>query len=104
MRRVLTSIVAVENKYVLNILSALMLGRAIPSIKQIEVFLIDVIIKNQDIKKLETTCFGLTLAIISFHLVKLFCKSVIQFCKRALVLYNTLTEQLFKMKPDDGHC
>ena len=49
-------------------------------------FLIDVIIRNQDIKKLETTCFGLTLAIIRFHLEKLFCKSVIQLCKRALVL------------------
>ena len=63
-----------------------MLGRVIPSITQLEVFIIDVIIRNQDIKKLETTCFGLTLAIIRFHLEKLFCKSVIQLCKRALVL------------------
>jgi len=46
-------------------------------------FLIDVIIRNQDIKKLETTCFGLTLTIIRFHLEKLFCKSVIQLCKCA---------------------
>ena len=30
----------------------------------------DVIIRNQDIKKLETTCFGLTLAIFRFHLEK----------------------------------
>ena len=55
-----------------------MLGRVIPSITQLEVFIVDVIIRNQDIKKLETTCFGLTLAIIRFHLEKLFCKSVIQ--------------------------
>jgi len=41
----------------------LMLGMVIPSITQLEIFLID-IIRNQDIKKLETTCFGLTLAII----------------------------------------
>ena len=74
------------------------LGRVIPSITQLEVFLIDVIIRNQDIKKCETTCFGLTLAIIRLHLEKLFCNSGIQ-------LYNnTLTEQLFKMKPDDGQC
>jgi len=53
-----------------------MLGRVIPSITQLEAFLIDIII-NQDIKKLETTCLGLTLAIIRFHLEKLFCKSVI---------------------------
>ena len=39
-----------------------MLGRGIPSITQLEVSLIDVIIRNQDIKKLETTCFGLTLS------------------------------------------
>jgi len=30
----------------------------------------DVIIRNQDIKKLETTFFGLTLAIFRFHLEK----------------------------------
>ena len=66
-----------------------MLGRVIPSITQLEVFLIDVIIRNQDIKKLETTCFGLTLAIIRFHLEKLFCKSVIQLCKRAQHSYRT---------------
>ena len=30
----------------------------------------DVIIRNQDTKKLETTCFGLTLAIFRFHLEK----------------------------------
>jgi len=30
----------------------------------------NVIISNQDIKKLETTCFGLTLAIFRFHLEK----------------------------------
>ena len=29
-----------------------------------------VIIRNQDIRKLETTCFGLTLAIFRFHLGK----------------------------------
>ena len=33
-------------------------------------FLMDVIIRNQDINKLETTCFGLTLAIFRFHLEK----------------------------------
>jgi len=33
-------------------------------------FLIGVIIRNQDIKKLETTCFGLTLAIFRLHLEK----------------------------------
>ena len=33
-------------------------------------FLIDVISRNQDIKKIETTCFGLTLAIFRFHLEK----------------------------------
>jgi len=33
----------------------------------------------------ETTCFGLSLAIIRFHLEKLFCKSVLQ-------LYNILIE------------
>ena len=47
-------------------------------------FLID-IITNLDIKKLETRCFGLTLAIIRIHLEKLFCKSVIQLSKRAVV-------------------
>ena len=46
----------------------------------------DVIIRNQDIKKLETTCFGLTLAIFRFHLEKLFVTFVIQLCKRAVVL------------------
>ena len=46
----------------------------------------DVIIRNQDIKKLETTCFGLTLAIFRFHLEKLFVRFVTQLCKRALVL------------------
>jgi len=30
----------------------LMLGRVMPSITQLEVFLIDIIIRNQDIKKL----------------------------------------------------
>ena len=57
-----------------------------PSITQLEVFIIDVIIRNQDIKKLETTCFGLTLAIFRFHLEKLFVRFIIQLCKRALVL------------------
>ena len=33
-------------------------------------FLMYVIIRNQDIKKLETKCFGLTLAIFRFHLEK----------------------------------
>jgi len=42
--------------------SKLNVVRVMPSITQLEVFLIDVIIRNQDIKKLETTCFGLTLA------------------------------------------
>jgi hypothetical protein len=41
-------------------------------------------IKTKKIK--ETTCFGLILAIIRFHLEKLFCESVIQLFKRALVL------------------
>jgi len=63
-----------------------MLSRVIPSITQLEIFLIDVIIRNQDIKKLETTCFGLTLAIIRFHLEKLFCKSAIQICKRVYII------------------
>jgi len=58
----------------------------IPTITHLEVFLIDGIITNQDIKITKTTCFGLTLAIIRFHLEKLFCKIVIQLCKRALVL------------------
>jgi hypothetical protein len=39
-------------------------------------------------KKLETTCFGLTLAIIRFHLEKLFCEIVIQLCKHEPVLSN----------------
>ena len=52
--------------------SSWMLGRGIPSITQLEVSLIDVIIRNQDIKKLETTCFGLILAIFRFHLEKAF--------------------------------
>ena len=30
----------------------------------------NIIIRNQDIKKLETTCFSLTLAIFRFHLEK----------------------------------
>ena len=38
----------------------------------------DVIIRNQDIKKLETTCFGLTLAIFKFHLEKLIVRFVTQ--------------------------
>ena len=46
----------------------------------------DVIIRNQDIKKLETTCFGLTLAIFRFYLEKLFVRFVTQLCKHALVL------------------
>ena len=46
----------------------------------------DVIIRNQDIKKLETTYFGLTLAIFRIHLEKLFVRFVTQLCKRALVL------------------
>jgi len=46
----------------------------------------DAIIRNQDIKKLEKTCFGLTLAIFRFHLEKLFVRFVIQLCKRVLVL------------------
>ena len=45
-------------------------------------FLIDVIIRNQDVKKLETTRFGLTLAIFRFHLEKLFCEIVIQNTKK----------------------
>ena len=57
-----------------------------PSITQLKSFLIDVIIRNQDIKKLETTCFGLTLAIFRFHLEKLFVRFVIQLCKRSPVL------------------
>ena len=64
-------------------------GRVIPPITQPEVLLIDVIIRNQDIKKLETTCFGLTLAIIRFHLEKLFCKSVIQLCNTKTNAQNT---------------
>ena len=52
-------------------------GRVMPSITQLEVFLIDVIIRNQNINKLETTCFGLTLAIFRFHLEKLFIRFVI---------------------------
>jgi len=56
-----------------------------PSITQLKSFLTDVIIRNQDRKKLETTCFGLTLAIFRFHLEKLFVRFVIQLCKRAPV-------------------
>jgi len=37
-------------------------------------FIIDVIIRNQDIKKLKTTFFGQTLTIFRFHLEKLFYK------------------------------
>ena len=37
------------------------------------------------IKKLETTYFGLTVAIIRFHLEKVFVRFVTQLCKRALV-------------------
>jgi len=51
-------------------------------------FLIDVVIRNQDLKKLET-CFGLTLAIFRFHLEKLFVRSY---------------EQIFRMKHEDGQC
>jgi len=63
----------------------------------------DVFIRNQDIKKLETTCFGLTLAIFRFYLEKLFCKIFIQLCKRASVL-STQSPMcvciiVFKMKP-----
>ena len=46
-------------------------------------FVIDVIIRKQDIKKLETKFFGLTLAIFRFYLEKPFCEIVIQLCKRA---------------------
>jgi len=66
-----------------------------PSITQLKSFLIDAIIRNQDIKKLETTCFGLTLAILKFHLEKLFVRFVTQLCNKSY-------EQLFKMKPENG--
>ena len=66
-----------------------------PSITQLKSFLIDVTIRNQDIKKSETTCFGLTLAIFKFHLEKLFVRFVTQLCNKSY-------EKLFKMKPDDG--
>ena len=72
-----------------------------PSITQLKSFLIDVIIRNQDIKKLETTCFGLTLAIFRFHLEKMFVRFVTQFVTQ---LCNKSYEQLFKMKPEDGQC
>ena len=64
--------------------SKLNVGRVMPSITQLKSFLIDVIIRNQDIKKFEATCFGLTLAIFRFHLEKLFVRFVTQLCKRAL--------------------
>ena len=53
-------------------------------------FLIDVIIRNQDIKKLETTCFGLTLAIFRFHLEKLLVRFVIQLHNNCII-YNCIT-------------
>jgi len=53
-------------------------------------------------KKLEKTCFGLTLSIIRFHLKE--CYMIMQTCIAFAHLYNNLTEQLFKMKPDDGQC
>ena len=62
-----------------NSCKELNVGKVMPSITQPKSFLIDVIIRNQDIKKLETTCFGLTLAIYRFHLEKLFVRFVIQF-------------------------
>ena len=70
---------AFANRLKLNI------GRVMPSTTQLKTFLIDVIIRNQDIKKLETTCFGLTLAIFRFHLEKLFVRFVTQLCKSAPV-------------------
>ena len=42
-------------------------------------------------KKLETTRFGETVAIITFHLEKLFCKSVIQFCKSVSCVIDGVT-------------
>ena len=57
-----------------------------PSITQLRSFLIDVVIRNQDINKLETTRFGLTLTIFRFNLEKLFVRFVVQLCKRVLVL------------------
>ena len=58
----------------------------------------DIIIRNQDIKKLETTCFGLTLAIFRFHLEK----AVRKICYTNCV--TNLTSSFFKMKPEDGEC
>ena len=52
----------------------------------------DVIIRNQDIKKFETTCFGLTLAIFRFHLEKsfvIFCYTIMQ--NRIGVEHSSLT-------------
>ena len=47
----------------------------------------DVIIRNQDVKKLETTCFGLTLTIFRFHLEK---------ADRKICLCNKSYDQLFQ--------
>ena len=52
-------------------------GRVMPLITQLKSFLIDVIIRNQDIKELETTCFDLTLDIFKFHFEKLFVRFVV---------------------------
>ena len=61
-----------------EIVECLNVGRLMTSITELKSFLMDVIIRNQDIKKLETTCFGLTLAIFRFHLEKLFVRFVTQ--------------------------
>ena len=74
----------------------------------------DIIIRNQDIKKLETTCFGLTLVIFRFHLEKAvqnkpyLTKHVGDECSTPMrVLHNcvtNLTNSFYKMKPEDGQC
>ena len=53
----------------------------------------DVIIRNQDIRKLETTCFGLTLAIFRFHLeIKLILRFVTQLMQKGVgVEYSSHT-------------
>jgi len=56
-----------------------------------------VVIRNQDIKKLETTCFALTLAIFRFHLEK-------ADCKICYTINANLTISFFEMKPEDGQC
>ena len=76
----------------------------------------DVIIRNQDIQELETTCFGLTLAIFRFHLEKANRKNCYTYLTKhvgdecstptrvCINCVTNLTISFFKMKPEDGQC